>query len=115
MSTILERAIAHYSGLGRKEIDVPEWGCKLFSTPCTLAEKAKIFKGMGKDQSDLAALAIAVCMKAETEDGKKAFSMADVEDLKRGTDADVLSRIASQILDFSSIEDAEKNSGTIPS
>jgi hypothetical protein len=110
MSTILERAIAHFEGQTRIEIDVPEWGAVLYSAPLTLAEKAKIFRKMGKQKDDLGALAVAVAMKAETEDGKKAFSMADVEDLKRSVDAGVLERIANDILGVADDdEDVEKN------
>jgi hypothetical protein len=113
--SILERALRGWSDRGTQEIVVPEWPDEegnptiLYSTPCTMAEKNQMVKKAGKQGNDLKAMVFIVCKKAMLENGEPAFKMTDIEDLMRGVEADVVSRIAEQITMFESVEDVKKN------
>lgn len=105
--SILQNAIEHFTSQGRREIDVPEWGCKLYSTTMTLKERAAYSDRY--ETHKLAAAAWLVVAKATDGEGKPAFAKGDDLELSRKADAAVILRIAGAILEGPSAEDVEKN------
>lgn len=112
-SPIIERVKAHRDALGRKEIEVAEWldeggeATILFARPITLGEMRRWYKGINGD--DVSVLVDVIIAKAEDVDGEKVFSQEDKPILLRTAEYSVLSRIAGQMLDHSSMDDIEKN------
>jgi len=109
--------------LPKREVDVPEWGGKVFVRTMTGAERDKFetvitkfsaaLKGKG-DYSDLNIRAKLVSLTLCDEHGKRLFSDADVVELsgKSAAALDRLSEIAQELNKMSDkdIEDLEKNS-----
>jgi esterase/lipase superfamily enzyme len=110
--SVLDRAKAHYAGLGRKEIKVPEWGPEgqpfvVYATPLTVGQRDKIRES---GNVDTAAMFVDVLIqKAQTKDGEAAFTPADRHDLTHNVDSRIVSRIALEIMAGPSDEDLEKN------
>ena len=105
-SAIIAAAKEHLDSQGMKEIVIPEWRDEndqpfvIYHTPCTLAEKNRIFrKGGGANADNLECLVFAVILKATDADGNRLFSLKDKSTLLNEVDSDVLSRIAAEILD----------------
>jgi len=112
-SPILERVKAHREALGRREIEVPEWSDDdgaatiLYSSPVTLAEMRKWYKGISGE--DISVLVDVVISKAEDKDGAKVFTLEDKQPLLRTAEFTVLSRVATAMLDHDDADDLEKN------
>lgn len=112
MSSALSRAKAHYERLGRKRIEVPEWGEEgepyvVFATPMTVGQRDRIQE---KGNQDKAAMFVDVLMeKAQTEDGKPAFTPDDRHDLTYKVDSRIVSRMALEILAGPTDKDLEGN------
>ncbi len=113
---IIERAKEHLSTLGRKRIEVPEWGengktLVIFCPPFTLADKKKIKAHTDRaGGADLDALAYTVIFKAEDEDGKPLFTLDDKKSLVSDVDSEVLSRIVFEMTVYQTPEEIEKKS-----
>lgn len=72
MNSILETISQRHADQKPTEIDVPEWGAKLYFTPLTAAERASIRKGVDPDD-DGEMLIASIIRKARDKDGKPAF------------------------------------------
>ena len=110
---IIERARLHFRAEERRRIEVPEWGeadvpLVLHVKPVTLADK-KLLHNRYKDGGLHEMYVHALILKAETAEGKAAFTLDDKWALMQSVAPRVVERIASQILDAASPEDAEKN------
>lgn len=106
---ILKAAVDHFSELGRKVIEVPEWDeAVIYSTPLTLKERDRLLLGGGEIK--MSVMADVLIMKAEDKDGEKLFTLEHKMHLLTKVDAAVVSRVAMKILSGPSVEDAEKNS-----
>lgn len=109
---VLDKAKSHYRDLGRKRIEVPEWGepgspFLVFSSPMTVAEREKLREMGNADGAEM--FVDVLIQKAEDEQGNKCFSPKDRHDLTYKVDARVVSAIALQILAGPSNKDLEKN------
>ena len=72
---ILERAKAHMASHAVRDIEVPEWGCTIYWTPVTLAERETVRR---RGQSSLAdAAAHIIFMKAIDSKGLQLFDLDD--------------------------------------
>ena len=122
MSGILDRAKAHYSGLERSRIEVPEWGeagkpLVVTFSPLTIAERRKIFRADNKGVQPDGPIACvrAVILKACDDKGKRLFDDLAEHDLIHNVDSAVVGRIAAAILvdvpqdEFEEAVEAEKN------
>lgn len=113
---IIERAKAHFDSIGRKRIEVPEWGeggkpLVIYSRAFTLADKKKIRAHTERGgSSDIDALAYTIIFKAEDDQGKPLFTLEDKQSLISGVDSEVLSRIVLDMTMTASPEDMEKKS-----
>lgn len=112
----IERAKAHFKNLvdEPKQIRVPEWDDEgeeftVYCTPLTLQERVRLNK---HGSSPIEMTAELLILKAKDKEGKALFSKEDKPDLMRSVDADVIARVAKQIIGSSDeelVEEAEKN------
>lgn len=109
----IDRAKAHYINQPIKEIVVPEWADDegnpfvFYARPFTLQDQGKLQFAV-KNQSEADALAEVLIMKAIDAEGNKVFNVGDKVALRNSVDANVLARIANQIMGGNS-EELEKN------
>lgn len=111
MTKAIERAVAHYKGLERGRIEVPEWGDEdapfvIYWKPLTLKHRQKIYGGRD-GRPDVAVYAI--IQMAEDQAGEKLFTLEDKEKLVRFTDSQVVARIADAIMFQRTVEQARGN------
>mgnify|MGYP001303038839 FL=1 len=112
--SILDRAKSHFENIGVQSIEVPEWKDEdgkptvLFWNPINLYEKNKLFK-KSDNMTDVSILADIVVMKSLDKDGKKIFKLEDKMDLLTKVDSDVLSRIATAMIQVVSPDEVKKN------
>ena len=112
--SILDRAKSHFENIGVQSIEVSEWKDEdgkptvIFWNPINLFEKNKLFK-KSDNMSDVSILADIVVMKALDKDGKKIFKLDDKMELMTKVDSDVLSRIATSMVQVISPEEVKKN------
>lgn len=106
MGSILDRAKAHYSNIGMRHVDVPEWGepgkpLRIFFTPLTVGDRNRIY---AHDENGAEPPLGTVCVRTLIEkatDGKgaKLFdAFADQEGLMHAVDSNVVGRAASAML-----------------
>ena len=116
--SIIDRVKTHFETLQTITIEVPEWKDEdgkpsvFYSEPLTLEEKNIIFKKSNNFQ-DLTVLVYLLIMKLQVKDEKgnlkKAFKLEDKMDLLTKVDSDVLSRIATAMVQVISPEEVKKN------
>jgi hypothetical protein len=112
--SILERAKTHFENIGVQSIEVAEWTdddgkpTVIYWNPLNLFEKNKLFK-KSDNMNDVSILADIVVMKSLDKDGKKIFKLDDKMDLMTKVDSDVLSRIATAMVQVMNPEEVKKN------
>ena len=112
--SILDRAKSHFENIGVQSIEVPEWkdedgkATVIYWNPINLFEKNKLFK-KSDNMTDVSILADIVVMKSLDKDGKKIFKLEDKMDLLTRVDSDVLSRIATAMIQVVSPDEVKKN------
>ena len=111
---IIDRAKSHFESLGTQSIEVPEWKDDdgkptiIYWNPITLSEKNKLFK-KSDNLSDVSILADILIMKALDKDGNKVFNLEDKIPLMHKVDSDVLSRLATAMVQAISVDEVKKN------
>lgn len=107
---------AHYSALGIRHIDVPEWlvdgkPLRVHWRPLTLRDRAALLRGVKDDDGggDLTRYAAVVAAHALDAEGNKLFDFGDRVTLARHAESTVVTRVALAMLDAPSLEVAEKN------
>ena len=108
---VIDRVKAHFEQQGVKKIEVAEWGEEgkpliIYCSPFTLGEKRNLFKGAKND--DLGVLVDAIVLKAKDGEGNKIFKLDDKLTLLNNADANVIARVATEMLNGVSYEEAEK-------
>ena len=112
---LIERAKSHFESLGVQSIEVEEWADEdgkpsiIYWNPITLAEKNKLFKA-SNNLNDVSILADVVIMKAIDKDGKKLFSIEDKILIMNKVDSDVLSKVATAMVQSITPDEVKKNS-----
>lgn len=109
--SVIDRVKEHFESQGVKKIEVAEWGEEgqplvIYCSPFTLAEKRNLFKGAKND--DLGVLVDAIMLKARDKDGNKVFKLDDKQVLLNNADPEIIARVATDILNTNTLEDAEK-------
>lgn len=93
-----------------KSVEIPEWKCKIYFTPLTVADQQYIrqkFKGLIDD--DLAIAVEAIFFKACDEDGERIWSKDEHREFLRSkVNEKILTRLTLAI-GGASIEDSKKN------
>jgi hypothetical protein len=92
----IDRIKEHFSSLGTKKIEVPEWKLTVYATPVTLSEKNRLYR-KSRD-SDMELLVDILIMKACDESGQKLFTLDHKITLLNRADSNVLARVANAIL-----------------
>jgi len=111
---IIDRAKTHFESLGVQSIEVPEWKDEdgkptvIYWNPITLSEKNKLFK-KSDNMSDVSILADIVLMKALDKNGNKIFTLEDKLVLMHKVDSDVLSKVATAMVQAINPEEVKKN------
>ena len=111
---LIDSAKSHFESLGVQHIEVEEWKDEagkpsvIYWNPMNLSEKNKLFK-KSENLSDVSILADIVVMKSLDKDGKKIFKLDDKMDLMTKVDSDVLSRIATAMIQVATPEEVKKN------
>jgi hypothetical protein len=111
---IIERAKSHFESLGVQSIEIPEWKDAdenptiVYWNPITLSEKNKLFKN-SSNLSDVSILADIVIMKGLDKDGNKIFTLEDKLVLMHKVDSDILSRIATSMVQAITPDEVKKN------
>lgn len=105
MSSVLDRARAHYHGLERKRILVPEWGegdkpLVVTATALNIAERRRIYRAdaSGREPDSATVVVRAVLLKACDEKGAPLFDEMNEHALTYEADSMVVARIAREIL-----------------
>ena len=109
--SVIDRVKEHFESQGVKKINVAEWGEEgqplvIYSSPMSLAEKRNLFK-TAKD-NDLGIMVDVIALKSRDKDGNKIFKIDDKQTLMNKADPEVIARVAGEILNSISLEDAEK-------
>lgn len=110
--SVIQRAKAHFQDQPTKEIIVPEWGedgepFVCYAQPFTIQDQGKLqFAVRNGSESD--ALVEVLVLKCIDKDGNKIFQISDKPALRNSADAQVVARIANQIMG-SPVEELEKN------
>jgi len=111
---IIDRAKSHFESLGVQSIEVSEWKDEdgkptiIYWNPITLSEKNKLFK-RSDNMSDVSILADIVLMKALDKNGNKIFTLEDKLVLMHKVDSDVLSKVATAMVQAINPEEVKKN------
>ena len=109
----IQRATSHYNGLNIREIQVPEWGDEsgpyvFYVKPFTLQDQGKLQFAI-KNSSEADALAEILILKAMDQEGNKLFNVGDKQKLRTQVDAQVLARVANDIMGGETEAELEKN------
>jgi hypothetical protein len=109
--SVIDRVKNHFESQEVKKVEVAEWGEEgqplvIYCSPFTLAEKRNLFKGARND--DLGVLVDVIMLKARDKDGNKMFKLEDKHTLLNKADPNVISRVSSEMLNATSLEEAEK-------
>ena len=112
--SVIDRAKSHFENLGTQSVEVPEWEDDdgkptiLYWNPITLSEKNKLFR-KSDNLTDVSILADVVVMKSLDKDGNKVFKLEDKLSLMHKVDSDVLSRIATSMVQAVTPDEVKKN------
>ena len=111
---LIDSAKSHFESLGVQHIEIDEWKDEagnpsvVYWNPITLSEKNKLFK-KSDNLNDVGILADVVVMKALDKDGKKMFTLEDKLALLHKVDSDVLSRLATAMIQAITPDEVKKN------
>jgi len=109
MSKLIETAVEHFSNKTVRKIEIPEWGVSVFAKNLTLDDKAKMLRRSDSDNTDF--MIYTLIFGLVDEQGEPVFTIEDKVSLRKKVDPDVVTRVASFVLNSSSDEeDNEKNS-----
>jgi hypothetical protein len=109
--SVIDRVKNHFESQGVKVIEVAEWGEEgqplvIYSSPFSLGEKRGLFKNAKND--DLGVLVDVIVLKARDKDGNKIFKLDDKLTLLNSADPEIIGRVATQMLNSITFEEAEK-------
>ena len=110
----IDRAKSHFESLGVQSLEADQWKDEpgnpsvIYWNPITLSEKNKLFK-KSDNLNDVGILADIVIMKAIDKDGNKLFTLEDKIGLMHKVDSDVLSRIATSMVQIVHPQEVKKN------
>ena len=109
MTSVLDKATAHWAGIRDGSIDVPEWGVTVHFVRPTLRDHARYQKDIAADPA-MAAVKL-VQERALDAKGGRLFDdeLATFTSLRDAADPNVVSRIAQAILITPPPGDAAKN------
>jgi len=106
MSTLLERAKAHYAALPPHELKIPEWGespdkpALITWAELTVRDQERIYEAdsEGRPASGSLIRLRAVILMSRDEAGNKVFDGMSEHDLRHAVSGDIVGRLANAIL-----------------
>jgi len=104
--TPIDRVRAHFDALGKRKIEIPEWGVTGYATPVTISERNQIYSGLEKTDEN-GAIVRMVIFKLKNGEGHPVFTIADEPALRSHADSSVLVRVASEIMAADTPKSAE--------
>ena len=110
---LIDSAKSHFESLGVQHIEVEEWKDEsgnpsvIYWNPITLSEKNKLFR-KSENLSDVSILADILIMKSLDKDGNKLFTLEDKIALMHKVDPDVLSKVATAMVQVITPEEVKK-------
>lgn len=106
---LIESAIHHFSSKAIRSIEIPEWGVILYSKNLTLDDKSKMLARANNNSMDY--LVYAVIFGTTDAEGNQAFTLEDKVSLRSKVDPEIVSRIATFVLEtgVKSEDEREKN------
>ena len=112
MSKLIDSVVQHFSNLGVREIEVPEWEATLYVKNLTIEDKAKLNSHSQDDIHDY--MVYAIIFGVVDSEGNPVFDIGDKVKLRRHASSAVVERVANEVLAFQtqSEEDREKNERT---
>ena len=112
MNTVLQKATSHFRAQldgTLREIDVPEWECKVYFYPATSFKEESAILKLQQEGKTGEALVQSLIVKCRNADGSKMFQTADRITLMNEVDPKIIINIAGAINNSDSTEDIEKN------
>ena len=94
----IDKVISHFADKKKRTVTIDEWGVTYWISPLTVAETRRLFQSAKKDEITM--LVDAIIMKAEKENGDKAFSVADKDKLLNQADVDIIKTLGSFIVSY---------------
>ncbi len=114
----IDKVKQHARVTARRKLQVEEWETDLYFSPLTTNDMIAVAERMGEEGRDVALneyerRVVLVILKAELEDGTKAFEFGDRIELMANGSWPIVNRIVAFIYETSapSLEDAKKKSG----
>jgi len=109
MSKLIDTVVQHFSNLGVREIEVPEWEATLYVKNLTIEDKAKLNARSQDDIHDY--MVYAIIFGVVDSEGNPVFDIGDKVKLRRHASSSVVERVANEVLAFQTQkeEDREKN------
>ena len=109
MSKLIDIAVSHFNAREVRQMHVPEWETTIYAKNLSLEDKHKWLK-RAKGETD-EYLLYAVIFGVMDENGDQVFDLGDKVKLKTNVDPEILSKIATFVLevDASTEEEREKN------
>ena len=110
---VLENAKGHFKTKLTDKlewVECPEWDTKIYYKGSATLKQTEQIVALHRENKVAEALATVLITRALHEDGKKMFTHADMFDLMNSVDPNVVTRIATHILNSEpAVEDVEKN------
>ena len=103
----IDKVISHFAEKKKRSVTIDEWGVTYWISPLTVSETRRLFQSARKDEVTM--LVDAIIMKAEKENGDKAFSVADKDKLLNQADVDIVKTLGSFIINEFNSDDVKKN------
>jgi len=103
----IDKVISHFAEKKKRSVTIDEWGVTYWINPLTVHETRRLYQSAKKDEITM--LVDAIIMKAEKENGDKAFSVADKDKLLNQADVDIVKTLGSFIINEFNSEDVKKN------
>lgn len=104
--SLIDKAVQHFSTKVTREVYVPEWDVTLYSKNLTLDDRAKWLSRANGDTTDY--MVYAVIFGLVDGEGNQVFDIGDKVKLRRHVDPEVVSRLASFVLEVSAPEEADR-------
>tara|TARA_Y100000004_G_scaffold54231_1_gene60395 strand:- start:516 stop:842 length:327 start_codon:yes stop_codon:yes gene_type:complete len=103
----IDKVISHFGDKQKRKIEIKEWEATYWIKPLTVAETRRLLISAKKDEVTM--LVDAIIMKAEKENGDKAFSVADRDKLLNQADVEIVKTLGSFIVNEINPDDVKKN------
>lgn len=106
---LIDVAVSHFNSKEVRQIEVPEWDTTLYSKNLSLADKSKWMKR--SDGDNWSYMVYAVILGTTDAEGEPIFDIGDKPSLMNNVDPELVTRIATFVLDIGeeTEEEREKN------